>query len=224
MVRVLARVAASLIAASLPVAAQVAERPGIPAGNPVAPQPVGTSAIAKERQGWLADLIKINTSNPPGDEQIAAMYIAGILAKDGIKAEIVDMAPGRSAVVARLRSSAVAQPSRALLLVAHLDTVPVERARWSVDPVGAVVKDGYLYGRGAIDDKGMVAANLAAFISLKRAGMRLSRDVIFLADADEEESGATAGIRALIEKYWDKIGCGFAINEGGRVLLQDGKT
>ncbi len=151
------------------------------------------------------------------------MYIAGILAKDGIKAEIVDMAPGRSAVVARLRSSAVAQPSRALLLVAHLDTVPVERARWSVDPFGAVVKDGYLYGRGAIDDKGMVAANLAVFISLKRSMVRLNRDVIFLA-TDDEEAGGDASIRMLIAKHWEKIAAGFAINEGGNVFLKNGKV
>src|SRR5437879_2504414 len=202
MVQVLAGMAALSLAASLPVAAQVApQRPGIPAGNPpVRSSPSGdTSAIAKEARGWLADLIKINTSNPPGNEQIAAMYIAGILAKEGIKAEILDMAPGRSAVVARLRSSAVAQPARALLLVAHLDTVPVEKARWTVDPFSAVVKDGYLYGRGAIDDKGMVAANLAVFISLKRSMVRLNRDVIFLA-TDDEEAGGDASIRMLIAK------------------------
>jgi acetylornithine deacetylase/succinyl-diaminopimelate desuccinylase-like protein len=225
MVRVLAGMAAALIGASLPVAAQVAvERPGIPAGNPVSPLPQGdTSAIAKEAQGWLADLIKINTSNPPGNEQIAAMYITGILAKEGIKAEIIDMMPGRSAVVARLRSSAVAQPSRALLLVAHLDTVPVEKSRWSVDPFGAVVKDGYLYGRGAIDDKGMVAANLAVFISLKRSMAHLNRDVIFLA-TDDEEAGGDASIRMLIAKHWEKIAAGFAINEGGNVFLKNGKV
>src|SRR6266446_6729515 len=123
MVQILAGMVAFLVATSSPVAAQVApERPGIPAGSPVSSPPhADTSAIAKEAQGWLADLIKINTSNPPGNEQIAAMYIMGILAKEGIKAEIIDMAPGRSAVVARLRSSAVAQPSRALLLMAHLN-------------------------------------------------------------------------------------------------------
>jgi len=225
MVQILAGVAAFLMAASLLVAAQVApERPGIPAGSPVSPPPRwDTSAIAKEAQGWLADLIKINTSNPPGNEQIAAMYIMGILAKEGIKAEILDMAPGRSAVVARLRSSAVAQPSRALLLVAHLDTVPVEKSRWSVDPFGAVVKDGYLYGRGAIDDKGMVAANLAVFISLKRSMVRLNRDVIFLATDDEETSGE-ASIRMLIAKHWEKIAAGFAINEGGNVFIKNGKV
>jgi acetylornithine deacetylase/succinyl-diaminopimelate desuccinylase-like protein len=226
MVQVLAGTAALSMAASLPVAAQVApERPGIPAGNPpVRVSPAwDTSAIAKEARGWLADLIKINTSNPPGNEQIAAMYITGILAKEGIKAEILDMAPGRSAVVARLRSSAVAQPSRALLLVAHLDTVPVEKARWTVDPFGAVVKDGYLYGRGAIDDKGMVAANLAVFISLKRSMVRLNRDVIFLATDDEETSGE-ASIRMLIAKHWEKIAAGFAINEGGNIFIKNGKV
>ena len=225
MVRQLAGMAASLMAAGLPVAAQVApERPGIPAGNPVSSPPrADTSAIAKEAQGWLADLIKINTSNPPGNEQIAAMYIMGILARDGIKGETIDMAPGRSAVVARLRSSAVAQPSRALLLVAHLDTVPVEKSRWSVDPFGAVVKDGYLYGRGAIDDKGMVAANLAVFISLKRSMAHLNRDVIFLA-TDDEETGGDASIRMLIAKHWEKIAAGFAINEGGNVFIKNGKV
>jgi len=179
--------AATLIMVTLPIAAQIpqAGAPGIPA-SPVSPRPVrDTSAIAKEAQGWLADLIKINTSNPPGNEQIAAMYVTGILAKDGIKAEILDLAPGRSAVVARLRSSAVAQPSKALLLVAHLDTVPVDKSKWSVNPFGAVIKDGYMYGRGAIDDKGMLAANLAAFIELKRSMARLNRDVFFLATADE---------------------------------------
>src|SRR5207245_797289 len=124
----------------------------IPANLARPPQAGDASSIAKEAQGWLADLIKINTSNPPGNEQLAAMYISGVLAKDGIKAEILDMAPGRSAVVARLRSAAVANPAKALLLVAHLDTVPVEKGRWSVDPFGAVIKGGYLYGRGAIDD------------------------------------------------------------------------
>jgi acetylornithine deacetylase/succinyl-diaminopimelate desuccinylase-like protein len=225
MVGVLSGAAALLMAASFPVAAQVApaERPGIP-GNPVSPPPIGdTSAIAKEAQGWLADLIKINTSNPPGNEQIAALYLTGILAKDGIKAEILDMASGRSAVVARLRSSAVAEPSKALLLVAHLDTVPVDKSRWSVDPFGAVVKDGYLYGRGAIDDKGMVAANLAVFISLKRSMARLNRDVIFLA-TDDEEAGGDASIRMLIAKHWEKIAAGYAINEGGNVFVKNGKV
>ena len=224
-VQMLAGTAALLLAANFPVSAQVAqaERPGIPGNSPI-PMPAGDmSAITKEAEGWLADLIKINTSNPPGNEQIAAMYVSGILAKEGIQAELLDMAPGRSAVVARLRSAAMADPSKALLLVAHLDTVPVDKSRWSVDPFGAVVKDGYLYGRGAIDDKGMLAANLAVFISLKRSMARLNRDVIFLATDDEETSGE-ASIRNLIAKHWDKFAAGFAINEGGNVFVKNGKV
>jgi acetylornithine deacetylase/succinyl-diaminopimelate desuccinylase-like protein len=225
MVQVLRGAAALWMATGFAASAQVTpgEKPGIPGNSPI-PSPVGdSSAIAKEAEGWLADLIRINTSNPPGNEQIAAMYIAGILAKEGIKGEIIDMAPGRSAVLARLRSAALADPSKALLLVAHLDTVPVDKSRWSVDPFGAVIKDGYLYGRGAIDDKGMVAANLAVFISLKRSMARLNRDVIFLATDDEETSG-DASIRMLIAKHWDKFAAGFAINEGGNVFLKNGKV
>ncbi len=222
MVLMMAGVAALAMAASFPVAAQQAPT-GAP-GIPGVPSPIGdTSAIAKEAQGWLADLIKINTTNPPGNEQVAAMYIVGILAKEGIKAEMLDLTPGRSAVVARLRSTAMADPSKALLLVAHMDVVGVEKAKWTVDPFAAVQKDGYLYGRGAIDDKGMLAANLAAFIALKRANPRLNRDVIFLATADEEQFG-DASVKILIAKYWNKFAAGFALNEGGQVLLKNGKV
>jgi len=101
--------------------------------------------------------------------------------------------------------------------------VGVDRAKWSVDPFAGTQKDDYIYGRGAIDDKGMVAANLAAFIGLKRSGARLTRDVIFLAD-DDEEQGGDASIKAVIDKYWDKIACGFALNEGGNVVMQNGKV
>jgi acetylornithine deacetylase/succinyl-diaminopimelate desuccinylase-like protein len=104
-----------------------------------------------------------------------------------------------------------------------MDTVPAEKSRWTVDPFGAVIKDGYLYGRGAIDDKGMLAANLAVFISLKRTAAHLNRDVIFLATADEE-AGGEASIRNLIAKYWDKFAAGYAINEGGNVFVKNGKV
>ena len=204
--------------------AQVAQRsPAL--GIPQAPPLVGdTVALALEAQNWLVELIKINTTNPPGNEQAAAKYIAGILAKEGIPADILDLAPGRSAVVARLRSSAVADPSKALLLVAHMDVVGVDRSKWSVDPFGGVIKDGYIWGRGSLDDKSMLAANLAAFIALKRGNVRLNRDVIFLGTADEEQFG-DASMKMIIAKYWDKIASGFAINEGGKVVLgKDGKV
>lgn len=212
----------SILAASLPVAAQ-APSTAMPTVQSTR-SPVGdTTALAKEAEGWLADLIRIDTTNPPGNEQAAAKYIAGILTKEGFTPELLDLAPGRSALVARLRSAAMPDPSRALLLVAHMDVVGVDKSKWTVDPFGAVVKDGYMYGRGSIDDKGMLAANLAAFIALKRSNARVDRDVIFLATADEEQGGE-ASIRMLIAKYWDKFAAGFAINEGGRVILKEGKV
>jgi acetylornithine deacetylase/succinyl-diaminopimelate desuccinylase-like protein len=211
-----------LLAPVLPLAAQ-----GIPP-NPPRTQPASspapdTAALSREALVWLAQLIQINTTNPPGNEQAAAKYIAGILEKEGIRPEVLELAPGRSAVVARLRSSAISDPSRALLLVAHMDVVGAERARWTVDPFGAVMKDGYIYGRGALDDKSMLAANLATIIALKRSNARLNRDVIFLATADEEGSGE-ASIRMLIARNWDKFAAGYAINEGGEVVAKNGKV
>jgi acetylornithine deacetylase/succinyl-diaminopimelate desuccinylase-like protein len=205
------------------LSAQVGQAP--PAlGIPQNPSLVAdTSALAREAQDWLVDLIKINTTNPPGNEQAAAKYIAGILTKEGITPELLDAAPGRTALVARLRSSVVADPSKALLLVAHMDVVGVDRSKWSVDPFAGVIKDGYLYGRGSCDDKGMLAANLAAFIALKRGNVRLSRDVIFLATTDEEQFG-DASLKILIAKYWDKFAAAFAINEGGKIVVKNGKV
>ena len=193
-----------------------------PATVPPPSAAADTSPLAKEAQDWLIDLIRINTTNPPGNEQVAANYIAGVLEKNGIPAELLEVAPGRSALVARLRSAAVADPAKSLLLVAHMDVVGVDRPRWTVDPFGAVIKDGYIFGRGSIDDKGMLVANLAAFISLKRSNAHLNRDVIFLATCDEE-GGGESSIRVLIAKYWDKFAAGYAINEGGDIVVKDGK-
>jgi acetylornithine deacetylase/succinyl-diaminopimelate desuccinylase-like protein len=108
--------------------------------------------------------------------------------------------------------------------MAHLDVVGVDPSKWTSDPFGAAIHNGYLYGRGAIDDKGMLAANLAVIVGLKRSGAHLSRDIIFLG-TDDEEQGGDASIKVVIEKYWDKIACGYALNEGGRTeLLKDGKV
>ena len=105
----------------------------------------------------------------------------------------------------------------------HLDVVGVDKAKWTVDPFGGAVKNNYLYGRGTIDDKGMTIANLAALIALKRSGARLNRDVIFLAEGDEE-NGGEFGMKFAVEKHWDKIACGFAINEDGEVSVANGKV
>jgi acetylornithine deacetylase/succinyl-diaminopimelate desuccinylase-like protein len=110
-----------------------------------------------------------------------------------------------------------------LLLMAHQDTVGVDTKKWTVDPFGAVIKEGYLYGRGSMDDKAMLAGNIAVMVAMKRSATRLGRDVIFLATDDEEQGGA-ASIKTVIEKYWDKIACAYSLNEGGRSALQDGKV
>ncbi len=198
----------------------------MPAGIARAQAPAASPDLGKlaaEAQGWLADMVRINTVNPPGNEAVAAKYIAAIFQKEGISNEVLEIAPGRSIVVARLQAGPLPDPANALLLVAHQDTVGVDSKKWTVDPFGAVIRDGYLYGRGSIDDKAMLAANIATMVGLKRTGARLARDVLFLATDDEEQGGA-ASIKTVIEKYWDKIACAYSLNEGGRVMLKDGKV
>ena len=201
-----------------------AQNPATQPIGPVAPpQGQGLSSLENDAVNWLQGLIRINTTNPPGNEMVAAKYIAGILEREGIPSETFESAPGRGFLVARLSASAMPDPSKALLLMGHLDVVGADKSKWTVDPFGGVIKDGYLYGRGAIDDKGMTVANLAVMVALKRAGARLNRDVIFLAEGDEEDGGAL-GIKFAVEKHWDKIAAGFALNEGGRIVLKDNKV
>ena len=129
---------------------------------------------------------------------------ARVLQKENIPFEILESTPGRGFLVARLQCRPVARSLARLILMAHLDVVGVDKTKWTVDPFGGVIKDGYLYGRGAIDDKGMLAANLAVFIELKRTGARLNRDVILLAEGDEE-AGGKDGMIFAVQKHWDKI-------------------
>ena len=187
------------------------------------PPRLDLTKLSDDATGWLTGLLRIDTTNPPGNELTAARYLADILQKEGIPAEVIESAPGRGIVIARLRSGPIADPSKALLLLGHIDVVGVQREKWSVDPFGGVTQDGFLYGRGAIDDKGMTVACLAVLIGLKRAGVRLDRDVILLAEGDEEEGGVF-GVEFAIKNHWEKIAASYAINEGGRVLLKDGKV
>ena len=134
-----------------------------------------------------------------------------------IRPEIFESTPGRGFLVARLSSSSMPDPSRALLLMGHLGRGRGDRSKWKMEPFSGIIQDGYMYGRGAIDDKSMTIANLAVFIALKRSGASLNRDVIFLAEGDEEGGGAP-GMTFAVEKHWDKIAAGFALNEGGQGL------
>ena len=181
------------------------------------------SKISGEALGWLAGLIRINTTNPPGNELAAAKYLADILLREGIPCEIMESGPGRGILVARMNAGAMPDSSHALLLMGHMDVVGVQKEKWTVDPFGAVMKDGYLYGRGAIDDKGMTIANVAVMVALKRAQVRLNRDLILLAEGDEE-AGGDFGIDFAVQKHWDKIAAGFSLNEGGRVFVKDGRV
>jgi acetylornithine deacetylase/succinyl-diaminopimelate desuccinylase-like protein len=168
---------------------------------------------------FLADLVKIDTSNPPGNEVRAAEYIKTVLAAESISAQIYESAPGRGNVVARLKGNGKKRP---LLLMGHLDVVGVERDKWSVDPFAAVTKDGYLFGRGSIDDKSMDAANLEVFLQLHRQKLPLDRDVILLAEAGEE--GTTQfGIDYMVANHWNDIDCEYALNEGGEIVEENGK-
>jgi acetylornithine deacetylase/succinyl-diaminopimelate desuccinylase-like protein len=175
-------------------------------------------AAREEAARHLAAMVRVDTSNPPGNETAVARYIGDVLERQGIPAEILEMEPGRGNLVARLRGSGEQRP---LLLMSHLDVVGVERPRWTVEPFAAAVRDGFLYGRGAFDDKGMTAVNLQVVLMLHRLQVPLRRDVILLAAADEE-SGGRAGIRFLIDRHWGKIACEFALNEGGWIHEQDG--
>src|ERR1051325_11464425 len=169
---------------------------------------------------FLSELVKIDTSNPPGNETRAAEYIKDVLAAEGIHAEIFESAPGRGNLVARLKGNGKKKP---LLLMGHLDVVGVERDKWTMDPFAATIKDGYLYGRGAIDDKSMDAANLEVFLLLHRLKVPLDCDVILLAGAGEE--GTTQfGIDFMVAQHWDEIACEYALNEGGNIVEENGKV
>jgi acetylornithine deacetylase/succinyl-diaminopimelate desuccinylase-like protein len=175
-------------------------------------------AAREEVAQTLSALVKIDTSNPPGNETKAAAFIRQILDKEGIPSELFEGQPGRANLVARLKGSGRRRP---LLLMGHTDVVGVERDKWSFDPFGGTIKDGYVYGRGASDDKGMTSACLEAFLLLHRLKVPLDRDVIFLAEADEE-AGGRAGIGFMVAQHWDKIESEFALNEGGWIYQKDG--
>ncbi|MBI3668036.1 MAG: M20/M25/M40 family metallo-hydrolase, partial [Acidobacteria bacterium] len=163
---------------------------------------------------YFIDLLKLDTSNPPGHETRVAQYLKEVCDREGIGGELLGSGADRLNFVARLKGSGAGRP---LLLMAHSDVVPAERDHWTVDPFVGLIKDGYIWGRGSQDTKGLLAAELAVMVELKRSGARLKRDVIFLSEADEE-AGST-GIQWLVTNVWDMIDAEFALNEGGSADL-----
>ena len=177
-------------------------------------------SVASEVVAHAQELIRLRTVNPPGDEAVVAQYLAASLARAGIESTLIETAPGRAAVRAALHARRAT--AGAVMLVAHMDTVGVEEAAWSVPPFAAEIRDGYLYGRGAIDDKGMLAVNLVTMLVLARdiaaRELTLARDVVFLATPDEETGGA-AGMEWLVRNAPQALQAEYAINEGGRVRV-----
>ncbi len=134
----------------------------------------------------LADVIRINTVNPPGDELPAALYYKKLFESAGLVPEILKPTETRANLTVRLKGSGKAGP---LILLSHLDVVGVEREKWKYDPFGAAIDDGFLYGRGAIDDKGMGALFAEIVLQIVRNKISLKRDILYVACADEEAGG-----------------------------------
>ena len=164
------------------------------------------------------DLIRFNTSNPPGNEAQVAEYMRDRLAPLGFEVEIIPTpTPGKAHLIARLRSAnPVGKP---VLLSAHSDTVGVEEELWSVDPFAGVIRGDYLYGRGGFDDKGGIAVFAAAAMRLARERVPLTRDIVLVFEGDEE--GGDYGIEWLAENHWGKLDAAYSLNEGG-IISTDG--
>ncbi|HUK15807.1 MAG TPA: M20/M25/M40 family metallo-hydrolase [Bryobacteraceae bacterium] len=169
----------------------------------------------------LSEIIRVNTSNPPGSTGPLDELLAAKLKPLGFEITIVPTPEaGKSALFARLRGDGSAKP---VLVASHGDVVGVEREKWSLDPFAGIVKDGYVYGRGAIDFKGGIAVFTEAVMRLARNKVPLKRDVILLVEADEE--GAQYNTSWLADSHWDQMDCEFALNEGGWIMKRpDGKV
>ena len=176
-------------------------------------------AATAEALAHFKDLLRIDTTNPPGNERAAADYLGHVLARESIPYRIVESEPTRASLVARLAGSGKKAP---LMLNGHLDVVPAEREHWRHDPFGAEEHEGCVWGRGAVDMKNMVAMSLMTLVLLKRAGVALERDVIFAAVADEE-AGSRHGARFLVEQHPELVRAEYVLNEIGAYTLYLGE-
>jgi len=178
------------------------------------------TAVQNEAVRHLQSLIRLDTVNPPGNETLAAEYLADILRDEGIEPVILEGAPGRGNLIARLRSTGEAAP---LLLMGHTDVVPAEADQWTHPPFAAEIADGYIFGRGAVDMKHMVAMELMVMLLLRRMDVPLRRDVIFMASADEE-AGGEWGANWVADHHPALIQAEYALNEGGGFAFEIGET
>src|SRR5689334_129912 len=186
-------------------------------------RPVNWDQLRDETVRVLADYLRINTTNPPGNELQTALYLKRILDREGIEAQILDTAAlkpaGRANLYARLRGNGT---KKAIALVHHMDVVPSDAKYWSVDPFAGAIKDGYVWGRGALDMKSEGIAHLMAMIALKRSGVPLNRDIVFIANSDEELDGV--GALTFVERHADLLkDVEYLITEGGDNKFENGK-
>jgi acetylornithine deacetylase/succinyl-diaminopimelate desuccinylase-like protein len=178
--------------------------------------------IEQEAVSLLNEYLRVDTTNPPGNEIKAAQFFKDIFDREGIEAQIIEAAPGRGNIYARLKGDG---SKKAIVLMNHMDVVPADRRYWSVDPFGGVVKDGYIWGRGALDMKGMGIVELMAMLALKRQGIPLKSDIIFLGVADEEAGGAM-GAGFMVKEHFDLLkNAGIVLNEFNFIAVgDDGKV
>ena len=168
-------------------------------------------AVFEEAVEVLTTYLRIDTSNPPGRERAACEFLAGILEREGIAYELFDPGDDRVSLRAALPGDRSRPP---LMLLNHTDVVPVQREYWDEDPFAGLIRDGEIWGRGALDMKGLGVAELLTLLTLKRQGLPLARDLVFLAVADEE-AGGLRGIEWLATHHPAALEAEYVINEGG---------
>src|SRR6478752_4138471 len=164
-------------------------------------------------------LVQIDTT--AGHETLAVDYLKKVLEAEGIPTRTFALDPNRPNLVAQLKGNGTKRP---LLILAHTDVVGVQREKWPVDPFGAVIKDGYIWGRGTKDDKPVLTANLIAMLLLKRLNIPLDRDVIFLAESGEEADPEGVGMNFMVREHFNEIDAEFALTEGGGATLDNGRV
>jgi acetylornithine deacetylase/succinyl-diaminopimelate desuccinylase-like protein len=162
----------------------------------------------------LSEYVAIDTSNPPGDTTRAAAFLTGILEKEGIPVTRYESAPGKVIIYARLKATVSPAAGKAILLLHHMDVVPADRTQWKSDPFKPTLQGDDLWGRGSMDMKGQAVAQLVAFLMLKRQNVPRARDVILMAEPDEEVGGAL-GARWMIANHYAELDPEYVIDEGG---------
>jgi len=173
--------------------------------------------LLQEATRHLQEYIRIQTVNPPGNEIEGARFFKRIFDAERIPSQVFEPSPGRGSILASLKGNGEKKP---ILLLNHIDVVPAEKEHWKVDPFAGMIQDGYLYGRGALDDKSMGIVEMMILLILKREKVPLKREVLFFAGADEETGGGW-GVEWAIENVPSLGEAEYALNEGGAVILND---